>query len=168
MANCYSRLFFLLLVFFVGNSLQAQRVMLIEKSGSPNNEKIYEGQYIEFRLKEYEDWYSGEIKNYLVDQGMIEFEDRYVKVDDIYAFRERRGFVEAMSVSIATFGVSWSGFALVGNLTDGDPTTNYRTADAIVTGVSLGLGYTLYKLLGRKVTRFGKRKRLRLVDIRFD
>ncbi len=166
--NIGYRLFLLaFLLTLLAPAAQGQRVLLIEKSGSAKTQKIFEGQYIEYRLRDDEDWYPGDIREFRIDQNLIELDDRYIKLDEIDAFRYSRGWSQALGYSLVTFGVSWSGFALIGNWTDGDPETKYGSGDAIVTGTSIGLGVLMSQLFKHKVVRFGGRKRLRMVDISF-
>ena len=168
MIHRYATLLVLLVLLGTGFSAAAQRVILIEKAGSARTQKIYEGQYLNFRLQGDDIWYEGDIMNLRVDQNLIEFGDRYVELDKIEALRRPKGWSQALGYSLLTFGVSWSGFALVGKLTDGDPETHYDGRDAIISGVSMGLGFGLSQLFRYKVYRFGKNRRLRMVDISFN
>ncbi|MEO1653405.1 MAG: hypothetical protein AAFU64_07670, partial [Bacteroidota bacterium] len=86
-------------------------------------------------------------------------------INNISALKYERGWPSFAQTTIGSFGLAWSGFALVGTLTDGDPDSNYRWSDAMVTGTSLLIALTLPKLFGTKKVKFGKRKRLRKIDL---
>jgi hypothetical protein len=64
------------------------------------------------------------------------------------------------------FGLSWSGIAFVGTLTDKNPTTNYEWGDAILTGSTYATGFLLPRIFKYRIVEFGKRKRLRIMDTR--
>ncbi len=163
------RLFYLLLVLFLANTISAQRVLLIEKLNSAQTTKLYTGSYIQYRVVGDDSWYSDKIYDLRDDIQAIVFPDRYVPVADIEMMRQRKPAARAFGLMLVTFGLSWSGFAAIGTATDGDPNTNYRWSDAAVTGISVGTGMLLPALFGTKRMRFGegRRLRLRILDISF-
>lgn len=158
---------FLLCSIGLGTPGLAQKVLQIEKYGSPKTKKLYIGEDIHYKLEGDEIWYRGYIDDLLVDREIIALEDRYINMNDIEAFRYDRSWADPAGISLYTFGGAWSGFALIGTLTDGDPNTNYRASDAIVSGVSIGLGFVVQRFFGKKTVRFGKRRRLRMLDLTF-
>lgn len=156
-----------LLLPLLSTHVEGQKVLQIEKYGSPKTRKLFIGDEITFQVKGDEQWYTSQIADLLVEQDVIALDDRYVNLADIAAFRYERGWTRPASISLYTFGLAWSGFALIGTATDGDPSTRYQASDAIVSAVSLGLGFAVSKLFARKTIRFGKRRRLRMLDLRF-
>lgn len=163
-----TRLFLLLLftgLFFP--RAEAQKILQIEKYGSPKTQKLFIGDELTYQVKNDESWYSGQIVDLLVDQNVVAFDDRYIRLDNLEAFRYERGWTRPASISLYTFGLAWSGFALIGTATDGDPSTSYRGSDAVVSAVSVGLGFAISKLLSTRTIRFGNRKRLRMLDLSF-
>ena len=160
-------LYFILFVAGFPLSTHAQKVLQIEKYGTPRSEKIYIGDEITYRLKGEENWHSGYIVDLIVEREVIALEDRYVDMEDIDALRYRRGWTTPVGISLLTFGLAWSGFALIGTATDGDPTTSYRASDAVVSAVSIGMGLVVGKLLKNKTIRFGNKRRLRMLDLSF-
>lgn len=155
-------LIFLLTITFIAN---AQKVLQIERYGSPKTKKIYIGERITYKLKHDEGWYSGEIEDLLVEKNLIALNDRYISMDSIEAFRRPVGWSKGVRTSLYTFGAAWSGSALIGTLTDDNPKTNYLWSDAIVTGTSWLLGWVTPKIFKNKVTKFGKKRRLRMLDL---
>jgi hypothetical protein len=68
----------------------------------------------------------------------------------------------------AVFGdYNFSFYGFIGPLTDDVPDNGYRRADAVVTGTSWVIALALPKLLNYRIVRFGKRKRLRMLDLNF-
>jgi hypothetical protein len=147
--------------------LHAQKVVQIERYGRAETEKIFIGEGIEYQLKDTKEWRYAVIEDINVEQNLIVLADRYLDPDKIAAFRYYRPISRNLGFQMMTFGVAWSGYALVGTALDRDPDTSYRLSDGIVTATSVAAGYGVMKLFKYKKIKFGKRKRLRLVDIRF-
>lgn len=160
-------LLFTLFFAFLIPQINAQKVIQIERYGKAKTEKIFIGDGIEYRLKGSKDWRYAVVEDINIDQNLIVLADRYLEPDKIDAFRYYRSYSQKLGLQVMTFGVAWSGFALVGTAVDGNPETKYRLSDGIVTASSLAAGFGIAKLLKYKTIKFGKRKRLRLVDITF-
>ena len=159
----------LLLLCGLSGQLLGQRVLLVEKLNSPRTQKLYAGDFIQYRLVDDDYWYKGQIYDLRDDTQLIVFEDRYVDIGQVEMFRSGKPWATAVGTGLTTFGISWSFFALVGTATDGDPNTSYRRSDAVVSGISIGLGFLIPRLFGRRKLRFGEgqRYRLRIVDVSF-
>ncbi|NET31603.1 MAG: hypothetical protein F6K19_06335 [Cyanothece sp. SIO1E1] len=157
-------LFFML---FFSFSLAGQKVMQIETSGRVKTRKIFKGEGLEYNLRESDVWTYGVIEDFNIERNLIVFGDRYVNVDEIAAIRYYQPAARRGGIQLALFGAAWSTFALVGTATDGNPDTNYRWSDAIVTGTAMGLGYATAQLFKYKKFKIGKRRRLRLIDLTF-
>ena len=149
--------------------LGAQIMLLLEKNNSARTEKLYTGNYIQYRLADDDQWYGDYIYDLREDIQAIVFQDRFVSIADITMIRQGRPTAKNLGLMLTTFGVSWSGFAAIGTATDGDPDTNYRASDAIVTGVAAGVGLLLPAVFGTRKRKLGsdKKYRLRVVDITF-
>lgn len=156
---------FLLPIF--ATTTYGQKVLQIEKYGRAKTQKIFIGEEITYKLKDEKTWNTGYIEDLIVDEKVIVLRDRYLKLDEIAAFRYYRPWTKAAGITFFTFGAAWSLFAAVGTLTDGDPTTSYRWSDAMVTGTSWILAFIIPRFFKYKVIKFGVRKRLRLLDLRF-
>lgn len=163
------RYLYLFVCFLTLSTLSAQRVLLIEKLNSAHTTKLYVGDYIQYQLVGEKDWYGERIYDLRDDTQALVFPDRYVAIEDIAMLRQGKPWARNIGMMLVTFGVSWSGFALLGTATDGDPETGYRSSDAIVTGVAAGTGLLLPVLFGTRRLRFGEghRLRLRILDISF-
>ncbi len=163
------RILLLFLLCSTSLSLFSQRVLLIEKRNKAQTEKYFQGDYIQYKLYDEDIWQEGEIYDLRDDTQMIVFRDRYVPLDKIQMMRQNKPWARNIGYMLMTFGVSWSGIALIGTATDGDPSTNYRWSDAAVTGISVGTGLLLPVLFGTRKLRFGEgqKLRLRVLDINF-
>lgn len=144
---------------------RAQKVLQMEKVNSPKTEKMYIGDEFTYQLKNDDYWYHSAIKDLLVDEKIIVLHDRFIHMDSIAAFRWERTRINALGRQFFWFGLGWSGFALVGTLTDGNPDSNYRWSDAGVTALSGLLGLIVPKVFRYKTRKFGKRRRLRMLDL---
>ena len=91
--------------------------------------------------------------------------NRYIQLSNIQKLRYARSWTRAFGTSLFWFGVSWSGFALVGTATDGNPDTQYEWRDVIVTSTSWLLAWAVPKIFKYRTFTFGKRKRLRMLDL---
>ncbi|MCG8332057.1 MAG: hypothetical protein MI974_30505 [Chitinophagales bacterium] len=148
-------------------SLPAQKVLQIEKYGSPKTQKIQIGQYLNYQLKDDDHFSEGYIENILIEDSLLQIGNRYVKLNDIEKLRFNRRWAQASGSSLFWFGIGWSGFAAIGTAVDGDPDTSYQWSDAGVTLTAIGLSFLIPKLFKYKYLKLGNRKRLRLVDLRF-
>ena len=158
LSSCFLLLFY---------SASAQKVLQIEKFGNPYSEKIQLGSYLTYQVKNDDIWYQGYMRDLRIEQNVIEFDDRFVNIAEITAFQYERRWPRQIGTQLAFAGLAWSGWALIGTLTDGNPDTSYRWSDAVVTGAAAGIGFTLPLVFGKRTIKFGKRRRLRMVDIRF-
>jgi hypothetical protein len=144
---------------------KAQKLLQMERAGSYKTQKIYIGEEITYRLHGDDYWYHSAIRDLLVDEKIIVFHDRYVHMDSIAAFRWDRNGMRAIGKQLFWFGLGWSGYAAIGTVTDGNPESNYRWSDAIVTGGSWLLSLIAPKMFRYKKRKFGKRRRLRMLDL---
>ena len=162
------RQFLLLFVFVFFVSLSyGQKVLQIEKFGSPSVERIESGSLLTYMVNDDGVWSQGYIRDMRVSQQIIELDDRFVRVDQITALRYKRAWPRQIGTQLAFFGIAWSGYALIGTLTDGDPETGYQASDAMVTGLATGIGLSLPLFIRDRTVRMGKRRRLRMLDLNF-
>jgi hypothetical protein len=160
---------FLLLagLFMAPQTASAQRYLLIEKANSPRTTKIGEGSVITYRLKGDPEWHTGRIEHFRTDQPLIAVDDYYVNLTEVEALRKTRLGARAGSAMLTTFGLSWSGLALIGKLTDGDPETQYNARDAAISATSVASGWLIGKLFRYRTFTVGNRYRLRIIDLTF-
>ena len=160
-------LLFFFLLLFLFPAAQAQRILQIERYGRPKTTKIFIGEEISYRLKGNEFWHTAVIEDLLVDNNLLVLDDRYVKMEEIESLRYYRSWPRPISRSLFWFGAAWSSFAAIGTLTDNDPSTHYRWSDAVVTASSWLLALVIPRIFRHRTITFGKRKRLRILDLNF-
>jgi len=161
------RLTLLLLLVVFCTCLSAQKVLLFEKLTASKSERIYEGDYLRFKMKGDKFWQEGYIREMRPDIQALVINDRFIVLDEIALVDRGTTIAARIGIGMVTFGVAWSGFALVGYSLDGDSTTSYSTGDALVSATSIAAGFAVFKLLGQRRFRPGKYKRLRVVDLSF-
>lgn len=145
--------------------LNAQKMLLIERYGKANPKKIYVGETIRYKLEDDDQWYIGVMQDIILEQNLIVLGDRYVAIDKIVKIRYTRNWAKRIGPMFFWFGSGWSVFAAIGTATDGDSSTNYRWSDAIVTGASWLVAWTIPKIFKYKTYTLGKRRKLRPIDI---
>lgn len=155
----------LLILLLTSGAAVAQIVLQIERSSSLKTKKIAIGTGVTYRMEGDKTWYSGTIERLLPEDSLIVFNNRYLKVGQISAFRYERPWTRVAGRQLFWFGLAWSGFALIGTATDGIESTNYRWSDAAVTGSAVAVSTLLPKLFYYRKLPFGKNKRLRIVDL---
>lgn len=156
---------FMVLFCMSASALSAQKALQLERAGSPKTVKLPIGTVLTYRIAGDPVWYTGEIANLIPEDSLVVFNNRYVKVGQLVAFRRDLGWPRGLGKNLFWFGAGWSGFALVGTATDGIPETNYAWSDAIVTGSAMATSWLLPRVFQHKTTRFGKSRRLRIVDL---
>jgi hypothetical protein len=157
----------LVFLFSFFSTASAQKVLQIEKYGKAKTKKIYIGEELTYKLYDDDFWYTHVIKDIDVENNLLVFEDRFVNIKNIEKIRWEIRWSKGARSTLYLFGAAWSASALIGTATDGNPDTNYRWSDAIVTGTSWLLGWIVPKIFKYKTYRFGKRKRLRVLDLTF-
>ena len=145
--------------------VNGQKVLQIEKYGSPKTKKIYIGEQITYRILEYDSWATGTIEDMLVEENVLSFHNRFMPLNQIDAFRYDINWGKSIGKQMFWFGAGWSFYAVIGPLTDGEPGNGYRPVDAIVTGSSWIIAYSLPRIFKYKTIRFGEKRRLRMLDL---
>lgn len=157
----------LILLFSFTQNLPAQKFMQIETYGKPQVQKIFIGNTIQYKLDNNDQWDTGVIRDFLVEKNIIELDDRFIDISKIHALRFNRKYTKTIQSSLYLFGIAWSGFALIGYTTDGNPDTQYSKFDLGVSLASGIAGWGIGKLFKYKTIKIGKRKKLRLLDVHF-
>ena len=143
--------------------VQGQKLLLIEKAGSPKTRKIYIGDELTFKLRSAEGWYNAVIEDLRVDTNLIVFPRQYVSPSEIEAFRYELNWPRPVGRSLMVFGVSWSVFAGIADIANIG--YEYEWRDAIISGTAVLAGVVIPLTFKHRYVRFGKRKRLRIVDL---
>lgn len=159
---------YLLLFFFFFSVLptQAQKVLQMEKRGKVKTKKYYLGEELTFKLKGDKDWYTDVMIDIKVEEEIIVFSERFVKVSDIKTIKSYKNarFANRTEKSLYSFGAAWLLFSLGGTLV-GEPLNDLTWK---VPAASVGLGFLIKKLFYTRKYRIGKKRRLRVLDLSFN
>ncbi len=155
---------FLILFLFPIALLLGQKVLQLEKLGKAKTTKYYIGQELSFQLNgDRSYWYEDVIRDILVEEGMVVFANRAVKLEEISALRHlsSRRWLRHFGNSLYVFGLGWGVFSLGELLVGGELTW----AAAIVPASAFVLGWLCQKAGRPRKLKIGKKRRLRLLDI---
>ncbi len=141
--------------------------MQIETYGKPKVQKFFIGNKIQYKLKNQKGWTTDIIRDFLVEENIIEMDEKFIQLSNIEALRFNRAYTKTIETSLYTFGIAWSAFALIGYSTDGNPDTRYSKFDLSVSLISGITGWAIGRLFKYKTIKIGKRKKIRLVDVHF-
>ncbi|MEM1323891.1 MAG: hypothetical protein AAGG75_26765 [Bacteroidota bacterium] len=159
----------LLFCFFlcVGFNSSAQKFIQLEKTTSLKTKRFYIGETLTFRLNGDKYWYEDVIKDILVDDGLVVFYNRAVKVEDISAIKTYKdaGWSRAWAWRLWVFGGAYAFFNFVALPFDLAVSINALTWQ--VPSVALIAGLALRLIFKSKKYKIGKKRRLRLMDLEF-
>jgi len=157
----------LLIFLFCVNSSQlcSQVYLQIEKKNSPKTIKLYEGSHIEYARKDYPKiWRKSEIFEIIPETDLLLLEDNYIKPSDIVALRFERPVIAGLGKKMIQGSAVWFVYGGLATLGIEDYTMSKRE---IIIGASVAtLGVLVSKLFGKRKMKLGKRRNLRIVDIR--
>lgn len=85
----------------------AQKFLQIEKRGRAKTEKIPLNTELTYRILNDDYWYTNTTRDYLVEENLIAFEDRFVNINDITAFQYQREWPTVAKNQIRNFGLGW-------------------------------------------------------------
>lgn len=155
------RLLGLILCLGISNFLFSQKVLQLERFGSPKVKKFYIGEDLNYQLIGDKTWYTGTIQNLIVEENIILFENRYVKLDDIRTLRKRLHWSKTIGNQLYVFAGSWLVFSAAGTLVGWE----LRWDTAIISGSALVSGWLIKNIFKYKKYKLGKKRRLRLLDL---
>ena len=160
-----SFLFLALNVLFLA-SVHAQMTLMMEKRNSMKTKRLYEGDEITYKLKGEKSWETATILKLIPEENIIVLDRLYIKLENIAAFKRKRNRQRALmySNSLYTFGTAWTAYTAIDDLVIQDRHSDWEAA-AYVGGTSLVLGTLLRTLFKNKIYKFGKRRRLRILDL---
>ncbi len=144
--------------------VKGQKAILLEKRGSLHTQKYFVGETLIYKLShDRKHWLSEVITDIHIEDNYIEFENRIVHVDSIFALREAAGKgARTASQLLKGFGISWTFWMGVSLILGED----FSWTNAAI-GTGSYLVGDLLKIAFFKTHRLKKRKRLRLIDLTF-
>lgn len=145
--------------------LNAQTFIQLEKRGSLKNKRYYEGEILHFQLENDKTWYAEEMRNIMVEDQLILFENRIVSIDKITKIRDgaKGQFMRGLGNKIMLFGASFLGISLVSTLADWE----LQNDTYIISGSALATGGALRLLFNNRSYKMGKQRWLRAVSLDF-
>ena len=161
--NCLLISFLLLIAAL---SCQAQIFLQLERFDNPKSKKFQIGEDFEFRLHEYpKTWRKSEMIDLIPEKQLIVFEDTYYSIEEIKDIRLRYPTIKALGTRTMQFSAVWFVYGGVATLASEGYTMSERE---IILGGSVALaGFLLRQFFSKKRVKLGKRKRLRVMDLRF-
>lgn len=153
-------------LFIFACSANAQLFLNLEKTGSPYGKRIYPGKVMVFKIEGDEMWRSSELIEIIPETNILVFEDQAHKVEDLKFIRDdsRSKWSGPLGTSLFTFGLSWSFYATGAHLFD--DTYTYSKRDAILTGSTMLVGWSVRRLFRFKTLKLEKNYGLRIIDMR--
>ena len=162
--NKIQRLLTIALFFAISCSVQGQVVLYFEKLKDVEPEKIYEGQHIHVKLKDYpNEWNTIRIDRILKEENVIFYDGGMFNIEEITHIRMKRGWVSGMSVSLTTFGTVWLAYGGIAHFAVGN--FDFGVDTAVIGGGSLLIGWLLRKFFKWKKYKIGKKNRLKILDL---
>ncbi len=155
------RLIGIILLLGLSHTLLGQKVLQIERFGRAKVKKFYIGDELNYRLAGDKAWYKGTIQDLIVEENIILFEDRYVRMGDIQALRKRQRWSRQIGNQLYVFAGSWLVFSTAGTLLGWE----LRWDTAIITGSALATGWLIKNIFKYKKYKMGKRRRLRMLNL---
>ena len=145
--------------------LFGQKYIQIETRNRYKVKRFTIGETLTFKMKGKDEvWRTQEITNILPEQNIILMDNQMVKTENIACFRRNRTFFQAAARQLYRFGAVWLLYSAGDHLVSKTPFTK-KDLNVPIVAVATGLVFqTVFKY---KKTRFGNRKRLRLIDLNF-
>jgi hypothetical protein len=154
------------LAFLLTSNLQSQVYLQLERFNNPKALKFGISDKLEYKLKEYPDqWKTDYILDLKADEQLLVFEHSYYHLQDLKAIRLRYPAIKGIGTKLMQFGGVWYVFGGLGTVTISDYTMSQR--ELVIGAGFAATGFLLKSLFYKKTVRVGKRKRLRVVDLRF-
>lgn len=165
----FLRLFFVsfLLVGPFGPSATGQKVIQIERYGRTKTTKLYIGDEVTFSLKDHpKQYYTRDILELYPEANTVQFAGGAVALDQIAAIRftGSNSWAKGLSNSLLIFTGVWTVYSILDVLINTREPAPFQYQ---VGGSTLLLSGVFGWLVPEKVVRFGKRNRLRILDLTF-
>lgn len=155
------RFLFIALFLVTANLLAAQKFLQMERVGKVKVKKYYIGDDLTYRINDDDTWYSGTIQDLKVDEGIILFENRFVRIEDIRVIRKRRTWSRAVGRNMYNFAAGWLLFSAGGTLVGWD----FEWDSVLIPAAAASTGFLIQKLFKYKRYKIGKKRRLRMLDL---
>lgn len=154
-------------VFCIHTTLASQIYLQLERSGWTETIKFYEGDILQFKLKEYpKTWRNEEILAIKPDENILVFEDNFYHIDQFHTIRINKKWAKTAGTYMMLFSGSWFTFGGIATLASGEGGYKMSSREIAIGGIFASVGYFLRTLFSRKKFKLNKKKRLRIMDLR--
>ena len=159
------RYLLLFCIFLSVSVCHAQKFLQMEKAGTFKVKRYYPGDEVTFKISGDDSWYTEEILDVLVDDGLVLFSYRAIPVTDITHIRsfKMQRWSKPIGNQLYNFGLGWLVFSL-GAALAGTPLTN---AVIVVPASSGIIGFLIQKIFRRRTFKMNKSRKLRLLNLTF-
>lgn len=161
---------FIILLSIISQVSHAQQFLDLEYSNRINPYRYNIGDSFTYQTKDDGIWYTASILDLHRSSGSIYLDNTLIKIEDITKVRtfRNRGWSKTVGVTILTFGASWLFYSAVGSLVDGNenPSNVDWKQSLLIGGTSAVVGFGIQIPFRHETHRLGKKRRLRIVDIR--
>jgi len=156
----------LLLCCLVSFSLSAQKFLQMERVGSFKVKRYYPGEQVTFKMKGDDTWYTEDILDVLIEDDIVLFTYRAVRIEDISHLRsfKRKKWSKPVGQQLYNFGAGWLIFSLGGAIIGDPPLSQQAFTVPLAAGA---LGFLVQKIFRHQTYKMGKNRRLRLLDLSF-
>jgi hypothetical protein len=156
--------------------LFGQKVVQLEKRGNPKTQKFTIGDELTYKLSGDDEWYEASIVDIKPEIGLILFENRLVKVQDIVALRftNSRNWSKKLSNQLYVFAGGWLFFGLIDRaqivddiiINQNQPNTRASWKLILIpVGVAVASAILVRQLFKQRVKKMKHKYRLRLLDL---
>lgn len=161
-----SRLLMFILSMCCSLVLSSQIYLQLEVFNKAETIKYSKGEYIQFQKASTGDqWYNIAIQDILVDDGIILFENDFIRVEDISKVKRTNMGAQLAGKSLMTFALSYVVYGVIIELfTENEGINTVNLSIAAGAGTS---GFIMNKIFGTKTYWIGKTSRMRIIDLRF-
>ncbi len=164
-ANLLSKTFlFFLSILLWTSSLDAQKMLQLDRFGKKKASYIKVGQEIEFRLKGDDYFYVLPVRDLDAEKNLIIFDTGEINIDDIEEIKLKKNapMMRALRAKLITFGLSWALYTGIGAAAGGPA---FTLATIFVSGTAFIAGGIFSFFLFKRKMKLGKKRNLRIIDL---
>ena len=156
----------LLLCCFLNSLLDAQVYLQIERKNTLKKIKLFEGEEIKFKTKEFKDtWRTETIENIIPESNTLVMGGDLFQLEEIHAISLlRKPFLFNLGTQLQRLGLT---LAVYGTIVDLANWEEFGLEGYIVSAGISTLGTILKMIFKKKVFNMSKKHRLRIIDTRF-
>ncbi len=156
-------------IFSWSTTLSSQIYLQLERSGWTETIRFYEGDYLQFKLKEFpKTWRSEEILSIKPEENILVFEDNFYNINQIHSIRINKNWAKAIGPKLMLFSAAWFTYGGIATLASGEGGYKMSSNEIVIGGIIASVGFFIKTLFSKKKFKLNKRKRLRIMDLRMN